>query len=165
MKPASFGPFLFLTLVLHLCTNTMLAGKLLVMKLSDGAVEKYALNQNPVISIESKFLCVKTSELETLYNLLDIESFCFEEENTNGITHLPPKNRLFFFNQNANKFICSFTDSTVSGTIIQLFDLAGHTVPHTINRSESEIEVDVSMCKPGIYIIKIGNQTIKLIKR
>lgn len=161
MKNASFGPFLLLMLVLHLCTNTMFAGKLLVMKLSDGAVEKYALNQKPVISIESKFLYIKTSEIETSYNLLDIESFCFEEENASGINI--PKESLFF-RQNSNKFVCSYSSSS-AGIFIQLVNLAGYSVPHTINKKTDEIEVDISACEPGIYILNIGNQTIKIIKR
>lgn len=51
-----------------------------------------------------------------------------------------------------------------AGTTITMYDINGNPILKTKAFNEQRTDIDISWLKPGVYNIKVGNQSIKLIK-
>jgi hypothetical protein len=61
-------------------------------------------------------------------------------------------------------FTDGFTVHSTIGSIIEVFDLNGRTLCRMVSETE-DVRIDAGTYRPGVYVVRIGNQSFKILKR
>ena len=128
----------------------------LVIECVDGTAQKYSSTEQPKVSFDETTVYVKSELLETEFAIENVERFYFEIEESSINSNLANE---FSFYYDGRNVIIEGEDCAVS-----IFDMNGRVCYNAItcNRYSS---IDISGYVPGIYIVKVNNQTIKILKK
>lgn len=141
---------------------SLYAGTALVVELNTGFAERFALLDEPELTISGTKLVVKTTVLEESYERSDVKSFYFENKST-GIGQVQGNTAISINQIGIDQFlITGISDEdriTVSNHL-------GQTFEHVVSREGGQAMINLSTSYRGVYIIKIGkNKTLKINKR
>lgn len=109
----------------------------------------YVLDSKPVITYSDNNIIIKNQSFEDTYSFSEVKSFTFVENPASGIEKIMDNITFEFRN---NIFTCE-------SHYIRVFNLSGHVV------SEGNSSVSLEALADGLYIISVGNRTIKVIKK
>jgi len=146
-----------LLLQCHLKAETVL-----VVELTTGQTESFALSDKPKLTVSEAMLKIKSTTVEMDFDRSRIVKFYFVDDAT-AVKEIEDKATVSYRQSATNQLtVQGLTDR--DGIVVS--DMAGHVYTDCIERNAESAIVDLNRCPNGIYIIKIGNkQTIKMIKR
>lgn len=135
--------FLFLIALLPLTVSAEdVKNHLMIVNLKSGEKVGYIVSEKPEITFEGDNFSVKTSKSTIDYLRSDIVDFYFEDTDT-GIEAL----------------------EYVGNGTVAIYDMSGNTLASLKGESPKTAKLLIDSYKPGLYIIKIGNQSIKYLKK
>lgn len=128
--------------------------KSLVVVLSDGTEVYYLISDSPVMKWNNGIITVSTDN----YEIEGISRFYISEtDDPNAIETLMGSQGIEF---NANSIVVLANDKPVS-----LYTSDGKTLEVRQTSSGGYVSVDTSALPKGVYIVRIGNQSLKFQKR
>lgn len=144
-------------LIFMLMSVGMTFAKSVVFTLTDGTRVYYLLGgeESPVM----KFVDGKMTVNSDTYEFSGIKSFCISDEDDPNLTNVAnvvkasarfDGNTLFVAQENAN---------------VKVYDASGKAVSATISSSAGYTSVDLSSMPKGIYLINIGENSVKVVKK
>ena len=150
---------LLLTIVVFLakpCTTRAEQVLCMVITNTDGTVNKFALQDAPVLTYEGNNLVVTCNDATLTTALGDIEQWSFEMADLDGIDEA----------ETTPKAILSFGKANLtglkSGSIISIYSIDGKAVSSLRADGEGNVNIDLSQLPGGIYIIRTPNQSYKI---
>lgn len=121
---------------------TCLAQNTLNVHQKDGAVVSYGFSEKPVLTYTATGIHLATSKMEVDYPFANLDKFTFSEE--------------------ANSIDIVTTEGTSDE--VRIYNING-TLLKTIKQSDGASAYSTSDLQKGIYIIKNGKTTYKIIKK
>ncbi len=125
---------------------------------SQGNSVSFALSEKPVITYQYNQLVVATAKETIEIPVADITGTRFEES-PSSIHNLMSEDKP----QIKGCLIC-FSD-LIHGTLVQVFTSDGHNIVKVKADYSGTAQVNLSEFPKGIYLIKAGKQTIKIINK
>lgn len=131
----------------------------LVVNMKNGTVYRFQLADKPVITFDSQYLYISSSEFSTQYE--NVERAYFLENTTTAVKtvndELDPK------------FVLNFTDGhtvTINGCTmadrLAVYTVNGMNVNADVERTANSMVIDLGNNPKGIYIIRINSQSFKI---
>lgn len=142
---------LLLILSAVMTTQLWAAGKVLRVELRDGTSETYTLSEKPRVTFAGADAVITTAEASTSYERAEIKNFTFvSDTGTEGVDDIMTPTVNY-----------TYLDGvfTAPGCNIAVYALSGTLVCSATDSA------DMRNLNPGIYIVKAGNRTIKIIKK
>lgn len=114
----------------------------MIVNLKSGEKVSFVVSEKPEVTFDGDNFCVKTTKSTFDYQRSAINDFYFEESST-GIEAF----------------------EYVGNGLVTIYDMSGHIVTTLKGDSPKVAKLLIDSFKPGMYIIKIGNQSIKYLKK
>lgn len=114
----------------------------MIVSLKSGEKVSFVVSEKPEVTFDGDKFCVKTTKSTFDYLRSDINDFYFEESGTDLETL-----------------------EYVGNGLATIYDMSGHIVTTLKEDSPQAAKLLIDSFKPGMYIIKIGNQSIKYLKK
>ena len=114
----------------------------MIVSFKSGEKVSFVVSEKPEVSFDGDKFRVTTTKSSFDYLRSEIDDFQFEEIST-GIESL----------------------EYVGNGVVTIYDISGHIVATQKGGSTKVAKLLIDSFKPGMYIIKIGNQTIKYLKK
>lgn len=162
--------FLSLLFFISLCVPVFASNEpsQLVVKLKDNTEKIFILANKPTITFDTKKMYVNTTDFSA--ELSNVQEFYFKTESTN------PPTGIGAVKDNGADASSPFTFRFVDGTTVYIdgldnfthvtvYSLSGAKANPRINISNGRAVVDLANQAAGVYIIKAGKQSYKIIKR
>lgn len=162
--------FLSLLFFISLCVPVFASNEpsQLVVKLKDNTEKIFILANKPTITFDTKKMYVNTTDFSA--ELSNVQEFYFKTESTN------PPTGISAVKDNGADASSPFTFRFVDGTTVYIdgldnfthvtvYSLSGAKANPRINISNGRAVVDLANQAAGVYIIKAGKQSYKIIKR
>lgn len=132
----------------------------LIVWKTDGSKIIYSLGEQPKTTFSSEGIVITTSTLSVTYPLSEIVKYTYEGIDESDIETIMGDEG-FSMSQNGYNFLFS---NLKENTVIQVFSANGILISSHINDGK-QIEVSLVNQSNGIYIIKAGDVTFKVLKR
>ena len=130
----------------------------LIFEMKTGATYSFLLSEYPVITFDDEHTIVN-SDIASTYVTDEIDNYHFEEREVTQIAPVKKDEIRFAYLDRSNVNIYGLDN----GQEVQLFNLSGLLLKKEVASSEN---LTISLPeKKGIYILKIGNLSVKVIKR
>ena len=143
-----------------LLTATAQSGPQLKVWKKDGSTVLYALNEQPVTTFSDNKLVIKTSSATIEYPLADIQRYTYEGVET-GIESIESDNSMLV-KQEKDKLSLR---NLKAGEEVRLYSSSGSLLQIVKSNGTEPVVISLSSRPQGVYIVKSGNETIKLMKR
>lgn len=114
----------------------------MVVYLKSGDQVRFLVSEKPQITFENDVLRISSNTSTIDYIRSDVDEFYFEEIET-GIETL----------------------EYVGDGVVSIFDMSGQLITTLRGETPQVAKFLLNSFKPGLYIIKIGNQSIKYLKK
>ena len=124
----------------------------------DGTTTTYLLDEQPILTFENECLNIATTTLSTTYDIEAIEEYDFIEEGRDLAVTKEGNIRFERFGDDIIIHGCTSKH-------IALYDLNGRTMAITIDTSKGAIHFSLEKMPKGTYILRMNQQSIKLIKK
>ncbi len=143
-----------LTLALLLAISAAMSAKSLVLVLTDGTLVYYCLggDTNPVMKFDAGDVSVETD----VYTFGNIDKFYISQTDAAGIEETKEVTSSY----DGNALCLNTTDKTVS-----VYKTDGTKVEAKISKTDGMTVVETSSLEKGIYIIKVGETSLKICKK
>lgn len=122
--------------------------KALRIEFNDGKTALYSLAGNPVVTFEGNVFTIKSTGAETSYPRADVKNFTFVKDES-GIKNLTDVTK---YSYSGNVFSCA-------GNEINVYDMSGVRVANGMD------SVSLNGLGDGVYIVRAGKQSIKVVKQ
>lgn len=132
----------------------------LVVWLKSGEKIYYELEENPKTTFEGTDIVITTSNLSVNYPLKDVFRYTYELQ-VSGIENAN-KTKPVHISQKDNNLVF---DNLKSGTQIQLFATDGKLLKSMAADGRQTIAISLDLYPSGVYIVKAGSVTYKMMKR
>lgn len=119
-----------------------------------------ALAEKPVTTFSDNKLVIKTSSATVEYPLADIQRYTYEGVET-GIESIDSDNSVLV-KQEKNKLLLA---NLKAGAEVRLYNSSGSLLQIVKSNGTDPVVISLSSRPQGVYIVKSGNETIKLMKR
>lgn len=126
----------------------------------DKSTVLFALAEKPVTTFSDNKLVIKTSSATIEYPLADIQRYTYEGVET-GIENIESDNSVLV-KQEDNKLSL---DNLTAGTEVRLYNSSGRLLDILKSNGTDAVTISIASRPQGMYIVKCGNETIKLMKR
>lgn len=122
--------------------------KALCIEFNDGKTALYSLANKPAVTFEGNDFTIKTSDAETSYPRADVKNFTFVKDES-GVKDLTDATK---YSYSDNVFSCE-------GHAIDVYDMSGVRVANGMD------SVSLNGLCDGVYIVRAGKQSIKVVKQ
>ena len=140
-------------------TSWSFAGPALKVWKKDKSTVLFALAEKPVTTFSNNMLVIKTSSTTVEYPLADVLRYTYIGVET-GIENIESDNSVLV-KQEDNKLSL---DNLTAGTEVRLYNSSGQLLD--IQKSDGKtVTISIASRPQGMYIVKCGSETIKLMKR
>ena len=142
---------LFTLLMLAGLVSARAEGSALCVTRTNGQVAYYILSEKPVVTFGETTMLIVTSNVSTEYQRTEVENFTFVDKKAiTGIAQIGEGNTVF-----------QYQDNTIRGAggAIQVYNSQGKLV------KQGEGIVSLDNQPQGVYVVKMNQQTIKVIKK
>lgn len=156
-------------------TASAQVGVKLCMELSDGSTVEYLLKQKPVVSFDAQNVYVETEDVNIQFAKAygDISRFYFDtvSQGKPGGEDIPteveesiaePVKNTFSFTYDGHTVRLADTQKLPS---VMVYGLDGRRVEPSMQRSDNEVLMQMDGLSTGVYVIKCGNHTFKVVCR
>ncbi len=126
----------------------------------DKSTVLFALSEKPVTTFSNNKLIIKTSNATVEYQLADILRYTYEGVET-GIENIESDNQVVV-RQETDKLQLR---NLKSGTEVYLYNASGRLLDILKSNGTDAVTISLSSRPQGMYIVKCGSETIKLMKR
>ena len=126
----------------------------------DKSTVLFALAEKPVTTFSDNKLVIKTSNATVEYPLADILRYTYEGVET-GIETIESENSVLV-KQEDNKLSL---DNLTAGTEVRLYNASGRLLDILKSNGTDAVTISITSRPQGMYIVKCGSETIKLMKR
>jgi len=126
----------------------------------DKSTVLFALAEKPVTTFSDNKLVIKTSSATIEYPLADIQRYTYEGVET-GIESIDSDNGVLV-KQEKNKLSLA---NLKAGAEVRLYNSSGSLLKIVKSNGTEPVVISLSSRPQGVYIVKSGNETIKLMKR
>lgn len=150
---------LFVLTMLLVAPSCVMAQSQMRLQLANGQSAVYVLADSPVVGFADSKLVVTVKGESTQFELSEVQKFTFEAVST-GISQAAAEGTLRF----------DYSDGRtlrVSGASVNkamLFDAAGRVVT-TASVQDGQAEIGVSTLPAGVYVLKVGSQSLKITRK
>ena len=121
----------------------------------DKSTVLFALAEKPVTTFSDNKLVIKTSTATVEYPLADILRYTYEGVETESDNSVLVK-------QEDNKLSL---DNLTAGTEVRLYNSSGRLLDILKSHGTDAFTISIASRPQGMYIVKCGSETIKLMKR
>ncbi len=126
----------------------------------DKSTVLFALAEKPVTTFSDNKLVIKTSNATVEYPLADVLRYTYIGVET-GIENIESDNSVLV-KQEDNKLSL---DNLTAGTEVRLYNSSGRLLDILKSNGTDAVTISIASRPQGMYIVKCGNETIKLMKR
>ena len=147
----------------------------LCMELSDGSTVEYLLKQKPVVSFDAQNVYIESEDVNIEFAKAygDIKCFYFDtmSQGKPSGEDIPTEVEESVAEPLKDSFSFSYDGHTVRLTDTQklppvmVYGLDGRRVEPSMQRSDNEVVMQMDALSTGVYVIKCGNHTFKVICR
>jgi len=137
------------------------ATKRLVLWQKSGEKVYFDLNDMPETTFENGMLVIKTNNASVQYHLENILRYTFEGTGNTGI-NLQPSERSISISQTGDEVTMR---NLSEGTTVTVYAANGTLLEQRTVSGRSPFTLSVAQRPAGVYIVKAGSETIKLMKR
>lgn len=130
----------------------------LVISTQDGNSVAYSLSTRPVVTFEGTDLVLTSSDIVVRYPIIDVKDITFAEATDNAIGEVKGN---ITFAINGNRIIAKGLDK---GVTMQVFSTDGKSIASAKTNASGEAIIDISKLGHGIYVVKAGKKTYKVMK-
>lgn len=156
MKLKLLTPALLLTV--FMLSSTKLSAHNFVVWLTNGQRIYYAIDQHPKVVAENNMLVLQTSSERVEYSLADVHKYTLEPKST-GIDAVESKPMI---SQSAGSItLCGLT----ANADLAVYDINGRTIRAMKADTNGTAVISTTGFASGVYIIRIGNTSIKILKK
>lgn len=141
-------------------TATAQNGPQLKVWKKDGSTVLYALSEQPVTTFSDNKLVIKTSNTTVEYPLAEVQRYTYEGVET-GIESIDSDNGVLV-KQEKNKLSLA---NLKAGAEVRLYNASGRLLDILKSNGTDAVTISIASRPQGMYIVKCGNETIKLMKR
>ena len=141
-------------------TATAQNGPQLKVWKKDKSTVLFALAEKPVTTFSDNKLVIKTSSATIEYPLADIQRYTYEGIET-GIESIESDNSMLV-KQEKDKLSLR---NLKAGEEVRLYSSSGSLLQIVKSNGTEPVVISLSSRPQGVYIVKSGNETIKLMKR
>ena len=135
--------------------------KRLVLWQKSGEKVYFDLNDMPETTFENGMLVIKTNNASVQYHLENILRYTFEGTGNTGI-NLQPSERSISISQNGDEVTMRNLNE---GTTVTVYAANGTLLEQRTVSGRSPLTLSVAQRPAGVYIVKAGNETFKLMKQ
>lgn len=135
--------------------------KRLVLWQKSGEKVYFDLNDMPETTFENGMLVIKTNNASVQYHLENILRYTFEGTGNTGI-NLQPSERSISISQTGDEVTMR---NLSEGTTVTVYAANGTLLEQRTVSGRSPFTLSVAQRPAGVYIVKAGSETIKLMKR
>lgn len=132
----------------------------LVIYLNSGTKIIFPVEDKPMITFEGNILCINTER----YQITDVKKYTFSRNEEVSIQEVEDdKNNATFRVIDGERIAINAKDPSID---VHIYSSKG--MEHNVNKendADGNIVIDMAGLMPDIYIIAIGNETIKIRKR
>lgn len=136
----------------------------LVVLLNDGLSHSYILAEKPVVTFDTDKIVIKTADFITElngYKYEDITKLYFKEHGSSSVERLEMKGVQFRFTDGSHVAI----EGVDGKSSLTVNSLDGKSYQHLATRNHDSVSIDLTSAPDGVYIIKVNNNSYKIIKR
>ncbi len=126
------------------------------LKMKDGSVHSFVLNEKPVVTMSDGKLNVTTSATTATYNLYDVSEYTFG--NATGIGGVKAASG---FSRNGDNLVFHGMESGK----VKVYAVNGAAVKTEIHVANGDTTVSLANLQRGVYIIKASGTSIKINKK
>lgn len=150
---------LFIFILFGLYGTTVLAGPRLVVWQKNGKKVFFELAEEPHTTFEQGKLVIMTNSVRTEYSIKDVLRYTFDGADTSISTPDPTDTG---FTQKGDDI---YVHGIQAGTAVQLYNLSGILLENRRADGQSSIHFSLTSHPAGTYIVKVGSQSLKFMKR
>ena len=140
--------------------GSMVDRKFLVVETKDHVKTTYMLSDKPQVTFEGNNLHIVSEKADATYNLLDILNFTYETQSVTGVSELREEPATIDYNNG---------ELVVSGlkanNAVSIYAMDGKLVQQQTASRGGTFRLSLSSLPQGVYIVKVGNITYKIMKR
>ena len=135
---------------------------LLVIAFTDGTEIKFALAQQPVITIAGQTIHVKVGSRSSDLEMSDVVNFHFKEDVSDNLSlHIDEDFTISWQGED----LIVITNATPDA-VIRLYGLNGMPYPSRVNTNGDRIEISLSALPKNVYLLNINNsRTLKIYRK
>jgi len=141
-------------------TATAQNGPQLKVWKKDKSTVLFALAEKPITTFSNNMLVIKTSTATVEYPLAEVQRYTYEGVET-GIESIDSDNGVLV-KQEKNKLSLA---NLKAGAEVRLYNSSGSLLQIVKSNGTEPVVISLSSRPQGVYIVKSGNETIKLMKR
>ena len=142
---------LFTLLMLVGVVSAQAEGSALCVTRTNGEVAYYILSEKPVVSFGETTMLIVAGNASTEYQRTEVEKFTFVDKKAiTGIAQIGEGSTVFQYQDNTIRAV---------GGAIQVYNSQGKLV------KQGEDTVSLNDQPQGVYVVKMNQQTIKVIKK
>lgn len=130
----------------------------MVLTLTDGTVNRFALTESPTVTYEGESLVVTTGDEQFSTPLSGISTFTFEQV-ANAISEMTSEEQQPVFTPGQARFEGLKTNATVA-----IYTVDGKMLSSVRANDNGAAIVDLSALPQGLYILRAPNQSYKIKK-
>ena len=130
----------------------------MVLTLTDGTVNRFALTDTPMVTYEGENLVVSTGDEQFTTALSGISQLTFEQVST-GISEMVEESPKPIFTPGQARFEGLKTHAAVS-----IYTIDGKMLSSMRASEEGIVNIDLSTLPQGVYILRTPNQNYKIKK-
>lgn len=119
----------------------------------------YDLGDKPVITFSGNNLLVKTDKASAEFPLATVVKYYFAESDPTGLSDATEKLPFIFTTEEGIQMVNCQPNMPVA-----LFSVSGQLIKRYQTDSEGSLEINLSNQSKGVYLIKLSNTTIKVIR-
>ena len=152
--------FLFILTLAVILPSHAAESNSLVIYLNSGARIVFPVEEKPQMTFEGSILCINTDR----YQISDVKKYTFSRNEAAGIQEVEGgKNNLDFNFLDGEKMAISVKDPSVS---IRIYSSNGteYAVKRE-NGTNGNVVIDMAGLTPDVYIVAVGEETLKVRKR
>jgi len=136
-------------------------GPRLVVWLKSGEKVVYELAEAPITVFSGSMLIIRTNKVSAQYERKSVQRYTYEEVTPSGI-NLQPGERRVQINQEND--VISFRGLPV-GTTASVYSLSGMLIDQVKATDSHPLTISLQNRPNGVYIVKAGTETIKVMKK
>lgn len=133
----------------------------LVVWQKNGEKVVFDLDKLPETTFGGGVLTIKTTTATVAYQLSNILRYTYENVKETGV-ELQPADRSIKINERGDEVVFR---NLKPGSVVTLYDLRGQLLEQRKAESLSPLTISVQNRPGGVYIVKSGNETIKLLRK
>lgn len=148
--------------LITLCTSKLHAADLLVFQMKSGTKITFVLNNEPEFSLQgTKLIATDGSDHQQEFDIMDLQCYYVsKDDKSDGVDKVAESGTS---RRMANGHV--YYEGLAANAEIKLFDINGQQVARYKASPTGYADVDLTMRPKGAYVIKEGNQAIKIINQ